>query len=48
MKRNTELIECKFQTISRRQIFWTDFDRVFHRFRYFTLVTEPVRVKANA
>jgi len=28
---NTELVECKFQTISRRHVFGTDFDPVFHR-----------------
>jgi len=48
MKRNSELIECKFQTLSRGQVFGTDFGHVFHRFRYFTLATEPVRVKPNA
>jgi len=48
MKRNSELVECKFQTRSRREVYGTDFDHVFHRFRYFTLATEPVRVKAKA
>jgi len=47
MKRNTEFIECKFQTIYRRQVFGTDFDNVVHRFGYFTLGAESIWMETN-
>jgi len=40
---NTNLIECVLQTLSRLRIFGTDLDKVFYRFWYFTLVTEPCK-----